>query len=98
MITNPHYYTTHPEWARTFHCPVYISAEDEEWVNRAASVTAPRRPITEPTLDVVPGVAAIKTGGHFPGSLVLLWKKELFIADSIVTVPVRGLRILPHLL
>ncbi|KAF2146811.1 uncharacterized protein K452DRAFT_218692 [Aplosporella prunicola CBS 121167] len=87
VISHPHYYTTHPEWARTFNCPVYISAEDEEWVNRAASATAPRRLITEPTLDVVPGVTAIKTGGHFPGSLVLLWKKELFIADSIVTVP-----------
>ena len=37
---------------------------------------------------VLPGVSAIKTGGHFPCSLVLHWEKELFIADSIVTVPV----------
>lgn len=38
--------------------------------------------------DVLDGVTAIKTGGHFPGSLVLHWEKKLFIADTIVTVPV----------
>lgn len=37
---------------------------------------------------MLPGVTAIKTGGHFPGSLVLHWEKKLFIADTIVTVPV----------
>ena len=37
---------------------------------------------------ILPGVTAIKTGGHFPGSLVLHWEKKLFIADTIVTVPV----------
>ena len=40
------------------------------------------------SLQVLPGVTAIKTGGHFPGSLVLHWEKKLFIADTIVTVPV----------
>ena len=38
--------------------------------------------------EVLPGVTAIKTGGHFPGSLVLHWQRKLFIADTIVTVPV----------
>lgn len=38
--------------------------------------------------NVLPGVTAVKTGGHFPGSLVLHWEKKLFIADTIVTVPV----------
>lgn len=38
--------------------------------------------------NVLNGVIAIKTGGHFPGSLVLHWEKKLFIADTIVTVPV----------
>lgn len=28
-------------------------------------------------------------GGHFDGSLVLHWKKKIFIADSLITVPVR---------
>lgn len=35
-------------------------------------------------------VKAIKVGGHFPGSLVLLWEKKLFVADSLVTTPVRS--------
>ena len=50
--------------------------------------------------EIVPGVTAITTGGHFPGSLVLHtdascepeWvdgerKGRLFIADTLVTVP-----------
>jgi glyoxylase-like metal-dependent hydrolase (beta-lactamase superfamily II) len=39
-------------------------------------------------MSVLPGITAIKTGGHFDGSLVLHWEKKLFIADTIVTVPV----------
>ena len=34
------------------------------------------------------GVAAVTAGGHFSGSLVLCWERYLFIADTIVTVPV----------
>ena len=40
------------------------------------------------TQQILPGVTAIKAGGHFPGSLVLHWGNKLFIADTIVTVPV----------
>ena len=40
---------------------------------------------------ILPGVTAVKTGGHFDGSLVLHWEKKLFIADSIVTVPVSSI-------
>jgi len=32
-------------------------------------------------------VTAIKTGGHFPGSLVLHWDDKLFVADTLVTMP-----------
>ena len=46
------------------------------------------------TEEVLPGVTAIKTGGHFSGSLVLHWERKLFIADTIVTVPVGP----PHML
>jgi hypothetical protein len=38
--------------------------------------------------EVVPGVTAIKVGGHFEGSLVLHWEGHLFVADSFVNVPV----------
>jgi glyoxylase-like metal-dependent hydrolase (beta-lactamase superfamily II) len=36
----------------------------------------------------VPGVTAIKVGGHFEGSMVLHWEGHLFIADTFVNVPV----------
>ncbi|KAF2204202.1 hypothetical protein GQ43DRAFT_460967 [Delitschia confertaspora ATCC 74209] len=86
VISHPHFYTTHIEWARTFSCPVYLSAEDSQWLNRADPYNH-RKLISVPTETIVEGVTAIKTGGHFEGSLVLHWDKKLFIADSLYTVP-----------
>lgn len=40
------------------------------------------------TKSILPGITAIKTGGHFDGSLVLHWQKTMFIADAFLTVPV----------
>ena len=37
--------------------------------------------------DDIPGVTAILAGGHFPGSLLLLWDGILFNADTIFTSP-----------
>ena len=88
MISHPHYYTSYVQWAQTFGCPVYTSIEDEEWLDRQDAHEVDRRLIRGPTETVVEGVTAIKTGGHFDGSLVLHWKDKLFIADSLVTVPV----------
>ncbi|KAL1631557.1 hypothetical protein SLS54_000319 [Diplodia seriata] len=93
VISHPHYYTTHLEWARAFNnIPIYTSIEDIAWFNRAdfppsTSSFPVRRLISQTTETILPGVTAIKTGGHFPGSLVLLWKKHLMIADTFVTVP-----------
>lgn len=102
VISHPHYYTTHLDWARTFDCPVWFSQEDaEEWVSRGDG-EGRRRLILKGKgeEDVLGGgeegkggeevVKAIKVGGHFPGSLVLLWEKKLFVADSLVTTPVRS--------
>ena len=89
VISHPHYYTTHLDWAEVFDCPVYISAEDKEWVNRANRTAHDdrRQLINGQTETMLEGVTAIKVGGHFPGSLVLHWDKKLFIADSMFTVP-----------
>jgi len=77
------------DWARTFNCPIYLSAEDQEWLCRVDDFYHPARSfITSTTQEILPGVTAIKTGGHFPGSLVLHWENKLFIADTMVTVPV----------
>ncbi|KAI9701636.1 MAG: hypothetical protein M1820_006407 [Bogoriella megaspora] len=85
-ISHPHFYTTHLDWAKTFDCPVYIAAEDEEWCCRA-DVEGYRRLIKGTTEALTGGITAVKLGGHFPGSLVLHWENKLFIADTFIAVP-----------
>ncbi|KAF2218053.1 hypothetical protein CERZMDRAFT_64125 [Cercospora zeae-maydis SCOH1-5] len=107
VISHPHYYTTHLDWAETFDCEVFLAREDEGWVCRREVVVAEqeeealegeggrrkrgrksrRRFIEGEEEVVVEGVKAIKVGGHFPGSLVLLWEEKLFIADSFLITP-----------
>ncbi|EME44129.1 hypothetical protein DOTSEDRAFT_71814 [Dothistroma septosporum NZE10] len=86
VISHPHYYTTHLDWAKTFDCPVYFAKDDERWVNQPDPEERRKlfATVSEPIVD---DVVAIRTGGHFPGSLCLLWDKKLFIADTLVTVP-----------
>ncbi|TKA83755.1 hypothetical protein B0A55_00065 [Friedmanniomyces simplex] len=86
VISHPHYYSTHLDWARTFGCPVYIAREDERWVSREDD-KGHRKLIDGTSEQIVLGVTAVKVGGHFPGSLVLLWSEKLLIADSFVTTP-----------
>lgn len=87
VISHPHYYTNHLDWAEAFDCPVYIAAEDEIWTCQK-DIHGRRKLIVGTTEEIVPNVTAIKVGGHFPGSLVLHWEDMLLIADSIVTQPV----------
>jgi hypothetical protein len=93
VISHPHYYTSHLAWASVFGCKVYLSGEDEGWVQRVDHWGLRRLLPTEPTV-IVKGITAITTGGHFPGSLVLHAENSnknevprLFIADTLVTVP-----------
>jgi glyoxylase-like metal-dependent hydrolase (beta-lactamase superfamily II) len=77
IISHPHYYSTWVDWSRTFNCPVYVGAPDEEWFERRDTPGAEVRLLTEPYTPILPneveGVTAILTGGHFPGSLLLHW-------------------------
>jgi hypothetical protein len=86
VISHPHYYSTHVQWARAFGCPVYVAAEDQRWATTASSHT---RALAGTRTEVVPGsgALAIKLGGHFPGSLVLLFEGRLLVADTLVTTP-----------
>lgn len=85
VISHPHYYSTHVEWARAFGCPVYISAEDKSWTTMSSSH---QQLITSTETEILDtGIKAIKLGGHFPGSLVLLFASHLLIADTLVTTP-----------
>ena len=103
-ISHPHYYSTAVHWAETFICPVYYSAEDEEWITRFAptvqKLTAGQETIKHggarqiiwsgSEIDILGGeVKIVKSGGHFPGSSVMLWKemKKLMVADTIYVVP-----------
>jgi glyoxylase-like metal-dependent hydrolase (beta-lactamase superfamily II) len=89
VISHPHYYTTHLEWAKTFSCPVYISKEDEEWLCRShVSTTGGQVFVETEDVDIFEtGVKAVKLGGHFPGSLVCLYDGRLLIADTLLMTP-----------
>ena len=91
VISHPHFYTTHLEWAKIFDCPVYMSKDDEEWLNRE-DVEGRRKLVRGVTpIEEVGGEAkCIQAGGHFDGSAFLLWEKKLFIADTMMSVPVRS--------
>lgn len=86
MISHPHFYTTHLEWASRFGCPVYVAADDAEWLSREDGAGVRR--LFKGTEEVLPGVTVIQCGGHFDGSSVLHWERKLFIADTIMSVPV----------
>ena len=91
VISHPHFYTTYADWAQAFKCPVYMASDDQSWLCQKPPTPQTLSLVGGPAgaaVNVLPGVSAIKTGGHFPGSLVLHWEKKLFIADSMVTVPV----------
>lgn len=78
---------------------MYVSSLDVEWLQREDHWGI-RRLLSAEATEIVPGINAITTGGHFPGSLVLHSdascepddvqgekKGRLFIADTLVTVP-----------
>ena len=91
VISHPHYYTTCANWAHAFQCPLFISADDQGWLCQKQPSLQTMELVPGPAgtvQQILPGVTAIKAGGHFPGSLVLHWEKKLFIADTLVTVPV----------
>ncbi|CAK7237318.1 hypothetical protein SBRCBS47491_009935 [Sporothrix bragantina] len=87
VISHPHYYSTALQWATAFDCPVYLSAEDSEWIMRRGDAHV----LWEgQRMNFLGGqFTAVKVGGHFPGSSELLWKdrKNLFVADSITVIP-----------
>ncbi|KAL9016743.1 MAG: hypothetical protein Q9185_005917 [Variospora sp. 1 TL-2023] len=87
VISHPHFYTTYFEWADYFSCSVYMAADDQEWICRKPTDPKTIKLIEGPSETILENVTVIKAGGHFPGSLVLHWDDQLFIADTIMTVP-----------
>lgn len=91
VVSHPHYYTTWADWSRTFRCPVFLAAPDEQWIQRREAPDADLRLLGETYTKILPdkidGVTAVLTGGHFPGSLLLHWENTLFVADTILVTP-----------
>ncbi|EFY95756.1 metallo-beta-lactamase family protein [Metarhizium robertsii] len=85
VISHPHYYSTHVQWGQAFNCPVYIASEDKVWTTMDSGHQVLVDHVETKIQDT--GAVAIKLGGHFPGSLVLLFDGRLFIADTLMTTP-----------
>jgi hypothetical protein len=56
-------------WAKAFNCPVYISAEDQEWLMRKDNEV--QNCWTGKGKPILPQITVVKVGGHFPGTTAL---------------------------
>ena len=89
-LSHPHYYSSIVEWSRRLGgVPVYLHADDADWVmRRDARIVF----WSGETREVLPGATLIRVGGHFPGSSVLHWqggasgKGSLHTGDSVYVV------------
>lgn len=84
-ISHPHYYTTMQDWADAFNAPIYLHADDREWVMR----DSPWITFWDgDTVELVRDVRVIRLGGHFAGGCVLHWAKEdgVILSGDIVQV------------
>jgi glyoxylase-like metal-dependent hydrolase (beta-lactamase superfamily II) len=87
-ISHPHFYSTMVEWAHRFDCPIYIHADDREWVMRP-----------DPSIvfwegeqhELKPGLTLLRLGGHFAGGQVLHWAEgsALLVGDIVMVIPDR---------
>ncbi len=89
-VSHPHFYATMCTWSSRFgDCPVYVHAADRQWVPYATEAVK----LWEGTsLEILPGVTLLNTGGHFDGSAALHWaggaagKGLLLTGDSLTVV------------
>src|SRR2546425_8825966 len=91
-MSHPHFYGVNVEWSRAFgNAPIYIPKADREWVMRPD----PAVKHWEGTVEPLPGVTLIQSGGHFEGSAVLHWaggaegRGALFTGGTITVGPDR---------
>ncbi len=87
-ISHPHYYSSMVEWSRAFHAPVYLHADDREWVMRPDACIEFWQGETRP---LPGGMTLIRCGGHFKGGTVLHWPagtggKGALLSGDILTV------------
>jgi glyoxylase-like metal-dependent hydrolase (beta-lactamase superfamily II) len=87
-VSHPHYYSSMVEWARRFDCPVYLHADDREWVMRSDERIVHWQGETHELGD---GLTLVRCGGHFAGGQVLHWEQgaALLSGDIVQVVPDR---------
>jgi glyoxylase-like metal-dependent hydrolase (beta-lactamase superfamily II) len=70
-VSHPHYYSAIVEWSDTFGgAPIYIHADDEQWVVRRSPAL---QLFTAEQLPLFGGITLVRLGGHFPGGIVAHW-------------------------
>ena len=69
-ISHPHYYAAMVEWSRAFNAPIYLHANDRQWVMRPDSAVVFWEGAT---CSLGEGLTLINCGGHFAGGAVLHW-------------------------
>lgn len=88
VISHPHYYSSLKEWSEAFGgIPVYTHVNDKKWIQRPAD----NHIFWEGSvLNLLDGeVKALCPGGHFDGSSLLLWNKNLLVADTMMVAASR---------
>jgi hypothetical protein len=85
--SHPHFYGAMVDWSDAFDgAPILLPAADREWVMRGS----PSLRHWDATAELLPGLVAVRCGGHFDGSSVLHWpagangRGVLFTADTIM--------------
>jgi glyoxylase-like metal-dependent hydrolase (beta-lactamase superfamily II) len=76
------------EWARRFHCPIHLHADDAEWIMRPDPAVELWQGETKELGD---GLTLIRCGGHFKGGTVLHWaeRRALLSGDIVQVIPDR---------
>lgn len=90
-ISHPHYYTTMVEWSRALgNVPIYLHADDRQWVMRPDSSVHFWEGDTTP---IGTDLTLVRLGGHFDGGTVLHWanwsegRGVLLSGDILQVVP-----------
>jgi hypothetical protein len=88
-ISHPHFYASMSTWSARFDdCPVYVHAADAQWVQYHTPAT---RLWQGTSLEILPGVTLLNTGGHFDGAVALHWTggadgRGLLLSGDTLTV------------
>lgn len=93
-ISHPHYYTTNRLWSQAFDAPVWLHADDAEWVMRTHDRLRHWQGETQP---LAPGLTLIRCGGHFAGGTVLHQADgagTLFSGDILQVTPDRNVSVM----